>query len=96
MMRRTLSSSSPSDAITCDHGRHEPLRGALERRLRQLFLVAEVVVQQRLVDAGLGGDLLHARAGGAAADEHRVGGVEDALLGVAVLLLPVSFFNRFI
>ena len=41
-------------------------------------------MQQRLVDAGLGGDLLHAGAGGAAADEDGMRGVEDALLGVAV------------
>ena len=70
-----------------NHRRHEPLRRALERRLGELLLVAEVVVQQRLVDAGLGGNLLHAGAGRAAPDEHRVRRIEDALLGVAVLLV---------
>ena len=46
--------------------------------------VREVGREERLVDAGLVGDLLHARAGSAAADEHPVCGVEDALLGVSV------------
>ena len=68
--------------------RHELRRGALEDRFRQPVLAAEVVVQQRLVDARLGGDVLHARAGGAAADEHGVRRVEDPLFGVAVP--PVS------
>ena len=55
--------------------------GALERGVREAVLAAEVVVQQRLIDAGLGGDLLHPRAGGAAADEHRVRRVENPLFG---------------
>ena len=33
---------------------------------------------------GLGGNLLHPGARGAAAEKDRVGGVEDALLGVSV------------
>ena len=58
-------------------------------------------MQQRLVDAGLGGDLLHPRAGGAAADEHGVGGVEDPLFGArpaaAGRRFPAVFrVNRFI
>ena len=42
-------------------------------------------MQEGLVDAGLGGNLLHAGARGAAADEDRVRGVKDPVLGVAVL-----------
>jgi len=81
-------------AIGRDHlndGGHEAPRRALERGLGQLFLVAEVVMEQRLVDARLHGDLLHAGARGAAADEDGVRGVEDALLGVAVSFLFLAF-----
>jgi hypothetical protein len=41
-------------------------------------------VEQRLVDAGLLGDLLHAGARGSVADEDGAGGVEDPLLGIRV------------
>ena len=43
---------------------------------------SEVVMQQRLVDACLIGDVLHPRTVDAAPHKHRVGGVEDARLGV--------------
>ena len=39
-------------------------------------------MQQRLVDACLIGDVLHPRTVDAAPHKHRVGGVEDAGLGV--------------
>ena len=45
-----------------DHPRQELGRGAPEHRFRQALLAAEVVVQQRLVDARFGRDVLHARA----------------------------------
>jgi hypothetical protein len=41
-------------------------------------------MKEGLVDAGLGGNLLHAGAGGAAADENHARRLENALLGVAV------------
>ena len=58
-------------------------RGAPEHRFRQALLAAEVVVQQRLVDARFGRDVLHARPGRAVPQEHGVRGVEDLLLGAA-------------
>jgi hypothetical protein len=42
-------------------------------------------VHERLVDPGLGGDVLHAGAARPLADEDGARGVEDASLGVAVL-----------
>ena len=41
-----------------------------------------MVMKQRLVDACLIGDVLHPRTVDAAPHKHRVGGVEDARLGV--------------
>ena len=84
-----------------DHPRQELRRGAPEHGFRQALLAAEVVVQQRLVDAGLGRDVLHARARGAAPHEHGVRGVEDLLFGAsrraAGRRLPAVFrVNRFI
>ena len=52
-------------ALLCD-GRHHPL---LDDRLLQLRLVAEVVVQQRRIDAGFGGDGAQRRGGDAVARE---------------------------
>ena len=75
--RRRTAEDARRAARTC-------LRDAAEDRFAKPALVAEVVVEERFVDAGFLGDLLHPRAGGAAPHEHDVRGVEDALLGVAI------------
>ena len=54
---------------------------ARERGLGQALLAPEVVMQQRLVDAGFGGDLLHAGARRPPAKEDVVRRVENARLG---------------
>ena len=51
-------------------------------------------MQQRRVYARFGGDVLHAGAGGAAAEEDDVRRVEDALLGVAVTSSRSAAFLR--
>jgi len=63
-----------------------PLRAAFEHPFEQALLVAEVIVEQRLVDPRLIGHLLHARTGHALADEDAAGGGKDALLGAGFLL----------
>ena len=72
---------------------------ALEDGVGESALASEVVVEQRLVHAGFVGDVLHASARGASPDEHDVGGVENALLGVGVglrrlLFLSTAWFNH--
>ena len=42
-------------------------------------------MEERLIDSGLGGDLLHARTGGAAADEHGARRIENARLRLAIV-----------
>ena len=74
--------------------RKELTRRSPENRFRKALLGAEVVVQQRLVDAGLFGDVLHARARRAMPDEHGVRGVEDPALGVAVVLCSPGLVPR--
>ena len=58
--------------------------GALEDGVGQGGLGPEVVVHQRLVDAGLVGDLLGAAPRRALPDEDRVGGIEDPLAGLEI------------
>mgnify|MGYP003353247364 CR=1 FL=1 len=60
------------------------LRRARKDRLRQPVLAAEVVVQERRVDPCLLRDLLRPRTGRAAAQEHAVRRVEEALFRCGV------------
>ena len=92
MIRRTLSSMSASEPAVSLSRMKMPTRDALEDGVGEAALASEVVVEQRLVHAGFVGDVLHARARGASADEHGVCRVENALLGVRVGLLPSRFF----
>src|ERR1051325_7956271 len=68
-----------------DRGEHAR-RELLEDRGAEALLGAEVVVQQRLIDARLLRNLLHARSEGAAADEDGTRGVEDAGFGESIVL----------
>src|SRR6185312_4414715 len=76
-------------ALGAEHGddrRHHPPRNVAENSLGQAVLGPEVIVQQRLVDAGLLGDLLHSRAGGPVPHEDRSCRPKDPVLGLAVLI----------
>ena len=64
-----------------DDWRHELRRGATENGGGETFLGAEVVVEERLVDARFIGDFLRAGASATAAEENAMRRIEDALLG---------------
>ena len=83
-MRSTFDSSGEIGAEDLDDRRQQARGGPPEHRLGEAILAAEVVVQERLVDARLGGDFLHPGARGAAAEEDGVRGLEDAGLGERV------------
>ncbi len=57
-----------------------------EPRFGEPIFRAEVIVQERLIDARFPGDLFHASPGGPSAEKDRVRGVHDELLGAAVEL----------
>ena len=75
-----------------DDAGDESAGGAREHRGREAVLGAEVVVQKRLVDACFLGDVLHASARGALADEDAVGGFEDPGFGFGAVVL-LGHFN---
>ena len=63
---------------------------AQENRLRQLLLGSEVVVQQRLVDVGLIGDLLRSGTGRTPPDEDAMCRFENARFSVVGVLRHVT------
>ena len=67
-----------------DHDREELPDGATKDRFGEALLVAEVVVEEGVIDAGLARDLGHARSRRAAAKEHGVRRVENAGLGIRI------------
>ena len=69
------------------------LRVALEQRRVQVLLRREVLVDQRLGDAGLLGDLVDRRGVVAAAREHVEGGVEDRGAAVGGAEAPANGFG---
>ncbi len=64
--------------------RNDAKRGLGEHSCREAVLGAEVVVEQRLIHAGLGGDFLHTGARCPTADEDPACGIEDAQFGIAI------------
>ena len=87
--RTTSCTLSAMDAVlvaeNAEDARQEGAGVLHEDRVGEGGLGAEVVVEQRLVDARLVGDLLGAGGGGALVQEDAVGGVEDALSGFGVV-----------
>ena len=73
---------------------HYYFGAAGEDVVEQLALGAEVVVDQRRVDAGLGRHLAHGDAMEAMAGEEPLGGVQDRLAQVRPLPLRPSAANR--
>ncbi len=63
-------------------GRTHPLKDKLQRGGVEVFFALEVVVEQRLVDAGLLGNLLRTRASQTVCAELPYSSVEDASAGL--------------